>query len=509
MAEKKKISTKIKNYQEKEKKNRKELLDIIEKEINLSKQPKEIVIEKADFIETKSDKESATKMVAEKVWGVKQQKADKTIDKRQKVFKNLFTIIFIVFVVCVLLFTAYNDFFSPDENRNVPEWKDFKLLLVHSWQYLIYALLCLFGGLLIKGLKLAIMCKKMTGSFHYKTCFETGIIGSYYNNVTPLAVGGQPFEIYHLSKHGIHGGVASSLPIAAYITNQFAFVILGLIAVALYSTNALGIPSVLTGAFPLTFTVMATVGIICCSIMPILVILFCFMPRTCSKVVHFAIYLGSKMRIVKDPKKTTIKTIKNIIHNATCLKKLASQPFILIGSFFLSFVEHISNASIAYFSLKAFNFHIDGMGGGMEFLQILQLCFIVFLAVSFIPTPGNAGAADLSFYALFKIGLPQGFAFPAMAVWRGLSFYSYIVIGFVFANLKKRSDKKKQLLNPQPQESETQAQNDPVDDIELPENIMEIIENDPPDSNENQSADENAQADIVAPQPQTADSENQ
>ena len=508
MAEKKKISTKIKNYQEKEKKSRKELLDIIEQEIDLSKQPKEIVIEKADFIETKSDKESATKMVVEKVWGVKKE-TDKNIDKRQKILKNIFTVVFIVFVVGVLLFTAYNDFFAPDDRRDLPEWKDFKLILVHSWQYLVYAILCLFGGLLIKGLKLSIMCKKMTGKFHYKTCFETGIIGSYYNNVTPLAVGGQPFEIYHLSRHGIHGGVASSLPIAAYITNQFAFVILGLIAVALYSTNALGIPSALLSAFPLTFTVMATVGIICCSIMPILVILFCFMPRTCSKVVHFAIYLGSKMKFVKDPKKTTIKTIKNIIHNATCLKKLASQPFVLIVSFFLSFIEHIMNASIAFFALKTFNFNVEGMGGGMEFLQILQLCFIVFLAVSFIPTPGNAGAADLSFYSLFKVGLTQGFAFPAMAIWRGLSFYSYIVIGFVFANLKKRSDKKKQLLTPQPFETQSQEQKDPIDDIELPQNIMEIIENDPPDSNENQSAYENAQKETIAQPPQTADGENQ
>lgn len=443
MGEKKKISTKIKNFQEKEKKQRAELLEVIEQEIDNSKTPKEIKIEKADFIEVKSDKDSAKKMVVEKVWGVKKEN-DVNIGKRQKLFKTLFTVTFIVFVVGVLAYTAYNDFFAS--GRDMPEWEDFKRLLTNSWQYLIYAALCLFLGLVFKGLKLSIMCKPMTGKFHLKTCFETGIIGSYYNNVTPLAVGGQPFEIYHLSKHGVHGGVASSLPIMSYITNQFAFVALGAVAVALYSTNALGLPIAITGIFPATFTIMAVVGIICCSIMPILVVLFCLMPRTCSKVVHLVMYLGGKMRIIKDPKTATMKTIKNVIHNAECLKKLAANPLVLISTLLFSFFEHISNTSIAFFTLMAFNFTVEGMGGGMQYLQILQLCFILSMAVSFIPTPGNAGAADLSFYVLFESGLKAGFAFPAMAIWRGLNFYSYIVIGFLFATFKKRADRKREAL---------------------------------------------------------------
>ena len=419
-------------------------------------------------------------MVVEKTWGIKQdENKDNNVNKRQKLFKNIVTVLFIVFVVGVLVYTAYNDFFAPGTDRDIPEWEDFKTLLANSWQYLVYALLCLFAGLLVKGGKLAIMCKPLTGKFHFKTCIETGIIGSYYNNITPLAVGGQPFEIYHLAKHGIHGGIAASLPIAAYITNQFAFVGLGAIAVALFSTNALGIHAAITGVFPVGFTVMAIIGIICCSIMPLLVLMFCLMPRTCSKLVHFVMYLGGKMRIVRDPKKTTIKTIKNVIHNAECLKKLAKKPLLLITTFLFSFLEHILNASMAYFTLMAFNFHVDGMGGGMQYLQILQLCFILFLSVSFIPTPGNAGAADLSFFALFKIGLKSGFAFPAMTIWRFFSFYSYIVIGFIFATAKQRQDKKKEklLLEAQGEEIE-QADGVSPDDTSPPNTEVEQTEND-------------------------------
>ena len=60
-----------------------------------------------------------------------------------------------------------------------------------------------------------------------------------------------------------------------------------------------------------------------------------------------------------------------------------------------------------------------------------------------IPTPGNSGAADLSFYVLFSTGLTTaGLAFPAMVVWRILSFYSLIIIGFIFTTVYKKHHKK-------------------------------------------------------------------
>ena len=448
MAENKKISTKIKDYQVKEKKARKELLEVIHSEIVDSKKPKEVHIVKADFVDLKSSKKTASKMVAEKMWGLNPEK-DATVGKKQRIVKRIFTFAFIIFVVGVLIYTAYNDFFAPGGDRKLPEWSDFKALLHDSWYYLVFAMLCLLGGLLAKGSKLAIMCKKTTGKFHFKTCFETGIIGTYYNNITPLAVGGQPFEIYHLSKHGISGGTAASLPIAAYITNQLAFVSLGAISMLLYTNNILKLPSSLA-VFTDAFLAMAMIGLICCSIMPLLVLLFCFMPKTCSKIVQFFMYIAGKLRLVRDPKKATIKTIKSIIQNAEGLKKLAKSPLVLLSSFVLSLIEHLLSTSIAFFSLLAFTFPGTTLyqgatpSFGILYLQVMQMCFLLFLSVSFIPTPGNSGAADLSFFNLFKQGLPAGFAFPAMAVWRFFSFYSAIIIGFVFANVKKRNDKKRQ-----------------------------------------------------------------
>ncbi len=432
--------TKIKTQLEQEQKEILQNLDsVCATELNCNSK----IIQDADFVERKTDKTLRKQIVMDRMLGIKK---DEEINKRQKYFKNLCTCVFVIFVISVLAFTAYHDF-SGSGDRNFPEWQDFKALLIQGWKYLLLAILSLFFNYLFKSLKFSLMCKSVTGKWHFKTCFETAVIGNYYNNITPLAVGGQPFEIYHLSKHGVHGGAASSIPIAAFFLNQTAFVLIGVICIALFTNNRLEIPAVLYNAFPETFRIMAIIGAVLCTIVPFLVVLFCLLPKLTSKLVHFVMFLGGKLRIVKDPKGTTLKTIKTVYHNATCLKGLAKKPLVFISAFILSILQYLTSLSIIFFVLLAFNFKLDGFGSINSWLQICQLGAMLLLSISFIPTPGNSGAADLSFYVLFAVGLPAGFAFPAMVVWRIISFYSYIIVGFVFATLKKRSDLKTQVAN--------------------------------------------------------------
>lgn len=373
---------------------------------------------------------------------------EKETNRKQKIFKTLCSVFFIVLVIGVLVYTAINDFAGGDP---LPPWSEISSVLSTNWYFLLIAIFMLFLTILFKGLKHSIMCKHMTGKWHFSTCFETGIVGLYYNNITPLAVGGQPFEIYHLSKHGIHGGVASSLPIATYFLNQTAFVIIGIVSLILFSHNGLNIPSEMVGVIPTITSILAIIGLSLCMFTPLLVILFSLMPRVGTSLVKLVVFIGSKLKIVKKPEELKYKTTKTVVHNAHCIKKIATHPLVFFSTFILSFGEHLAGFSIAFFTLKFFGFNWPAKGL-LEWAQVIQLCSILYAAISFIPTPGNSGAADLSFYLLFKTGLGisdtvqySGFAFPAMLLWRILSFYSYIIIGFVFTNVKKHNDHKRAL----------------------------------------------------------------
>lgn len=384
-------------------------------------------------------KNEIKQLVMTGVLGISSER-DENIGKRQRFFKMLFTVLFIVFVVAVLIFTFYNDFFAGE--KTFPTWDELKGIFGSSWYFLVFALIALFMCFVAKGTKLSILCHSMTGKWNYKTCFETGIIGHYFNNITPLAVGGQPFEIYHLSKHGVHGGVATSLPVATYILNQLAFIILVICALILFATNALGIPTEFISRVPAALTVIAIIGLSFCILMPSLVMIFCIFPRLGASIVKLVMKIGGKLRIVKKPEETTYNTIKTVVQNANCLKTIAKRPGAFLSCFALSFLEHLSHSSIAYFTLKFFAFNWS-QSMSLEWMQVVQICLILYIAISFVPTPGNSGAADLSFYLLFEAGLKSGLAFPAMVIWRFLSYYSFIIVGFTFNSLKKKADKKR------------------------------------------------------------------
>ena len=387
------------------------------------------VTDEHDFI----NNTSAKQMMMTQVMGIE---TNTNVNKRQKIFKNLFALLFGIIVIAVLVFTAINDF----TGGSLPSWSEVGSIFAENWYWAIFAVLAVALYYIIKGLKLSINCKSVSGKFHFKTCMETAVVGLYYNNVTPLAVGGQPFEIYHLSKHGVHGGVASSIPITTYFFNQIAFVMISIVSIILFGTNKLHIPESMMGFAHVGIKTTAIVGIILCAIVPILVVFFSLLPRFTSKLVAGVLFIGNKLRLVKNPKATAMKTYKTVIHNARCIKKLATKPLVFSSLFLLSFLEHISFSSLPFFIMNFFGF--ETTNGILGWLQIVQITLILYCAISFIPTPGNAGAADLSFYALFSAGLLPGFAFPAMLSWRVLSFYSTIIIGFIFINVKKRADKK-------------------------------------------------------------------
>ncbi len=411
-------------------------------------------IEKADFIEDVSSKSFRNQIAVEKILGVK--KIDDSVGKRQKLYKRVISAIFIIFMVGVFAYTAYQDFFVK---KNFPSVSEIRSIFRVGWLYFLLAALSLILAFFFKGLKNSIMCKSMTGKHHFKTCLETAIIGTYYNNVTPLAVGGQPFEIYHLSKHGVHGGVASSIPIASFFLNQLTFVILGVVSLVLFSGNIYNAPIQLINAFDPAFFTLTIIGLFCCIFVPALVILFSMLPRVGAKLVWLVIKIGTKLRVVKKPQETLQATVKTVVHNSHCLKKIATKPLLFISLLSFSFLENIANVSIAFFVLKGFGLEFEGINFALEWIIICSICFILFASITFIPTPGNSGAADLSFYLLFETVLFAGLAFPAMIIWRLFSFYSTIIIGFTFATIKKKSynqnsklveDKEKELNDSSP-----------------------------------------------------------
>ena len=63
------------------------------------------------------------------------------------------------------------------------------------------------------------------------------------------------------------------------------------------------------------------------------------------------------------------------------------------------------------------------------------MCVYVYASTTIVPTPGNAGAAEGSFYLLFEQMEGSGL-FWAMLAWRFCSYYIFILLGLVIYAVK-------------------------------------------------------------------------
>jgi uncharacterized protein (TIRG00374 family) len=146
-----------------------------------------------------------------------------------------------------------------------------------------------------------------------------------------------------------------------------------------------------------------------------------FLPKATTELIGLFVKLLAKMHIVKDQKKTIKKAEYEINEYAKCVRRILKTKGLFIRTIVISVVFHILISMIPFFVLTAF-------GGNVDFLPCFVTTVAVTSAVYFVPTPGNAGAAEGTFFVVFS-ALSKGYIFWAMLVWRFFSYYVYIIMG--------------------------------------------------------------------------------
>ena len=129
----------------------------------------------------------------------------------------------------------------------------------------------------------------------------------------------------------------------------------------------------------------------------------------------------AKIHLVKNKKKAIAKTEFEVNEYAKAVRRILKTKGLALKCIVLSVLYHILVSMIPFFVLTAF-------GGAVDFLPCFVTTVAVTSAVYFVPTPGNAGAAEGTFYVVFS-ALSSGYVFWAMLVWRFFSYYIYIIMG--------------------------------------------------------------------------------
>ena len=284
-----------------------------------------------------------------------------------------------------------------------------------KWRFLFVAFCFYVLTVVINSLKYFILIKHNTGKFRPWFAFKLSSIGRYYDLITPLGSGGQPFEIYYMKKNGYSSDTAAATPLTKYMIWQFSFFFLCLIILILYTKDYLNSPLVLIGAW-------VGLGIV------LLIFLFVFLMSIANKFGAFMVVntlkLLHKLRIIKNYRVTLFKVLRFVKSYQYSIKRFAKEPLLIISEIFITMLGIITNAIIAYFIYLAFV--ETSTVSGWEIICKVCICE---LASCFIPLPGGSGAQELSFNALIGYLFPEGSFFWAVLFWRILTYYIHIIQG--------------------------------------------------------------------------------
>jgi|GEM_PF-606767 len=351
-------------------------------------------------------------------------------DKKSK-RKKIFQISFLI-VVCVLSIVLLMSLGNETQGATLSLREIFRQGNL-IWFFL--ALLSFLALILLDSTKYCLLSKLNIGKCKPSMNFKVSAIGKYYECITPMATGGQPFQMYFLAKNNVPAGKATAIPLIDYFLTMFSAVTIAL-CLTIFNSSAINdlknSSDPVVAAAAATIHIVAFVGIFLNALLPFAIICISIFPKFGKKLVAFFIGIISKfkfLKIAKDPQKAYYKTLKTLNEYKESLKFILKRKVYLFSVLGFCIADYLLFASIPFFLCV-------GLGGldptFSNWLTIVTLYAFVINAISFIPTPGTSGAAEGSFFLIFAgLSLTSGSVIWIVLFYRVITYYSYIVLGFL------------------------------------------------------------------------------
>lgn len=332
-------------------------------------------------------------------------------EKKKKIRKKILGyILFVAISAAVILGMIL---FEDRSGDPVSGKEALRLLAEHPF-YTAYAVLSYFVIVAADVLVFVVLTRKLKTNCSFAACVGASFLGRYFDRVTPWSSGGEPFQVVYLHKKGLSSGDSCAVTMSRHIIRFFSVAVAVIIILA--SSGIVTNPYVMAAAIASVFAGL---------IIPSFMLICAFKPKVGRKISDGVIGLLCKMKIVKHREKAEEKVNKNVTQFLTGVKYLSVNKSVIVVIALGALIEMFANNSVPFFVMRALGV------SDVAYWETLVLCLFVNYASSFAPTPGGAGIAELSFYAIFAAHIDGGILFWAVLFWRIAVFYIPVFIGFV------------------------------------------------------------------------------
>ena len=309
-----------------------------------------------------------------------------------------------------------------------------EMLSAMSPWWLVGALGCVAVYCLGETVMYQLACRYMQCNERFSDSVINTMLGLFYNALTPLASGGQPFQVIQMHERGISVGTATSVMMVKFLAWHIALSTVGLTGFFLFGDAKLAIG----GGMKVLFCVGYLVHL-CCAAAGILLM---FKPDFVHRIGRGLIGFVSRVFFERNAglaERVAAGWEHFVGEYGAAMAYVRAHRRGMIWILAVALVEVTGYLSVTYFIYRGLGFCEFG------YPALLALQAMLSMSVAFIPLPGASGASEGGFYLLFS-GVFGDARLAGMLLWRTLTYYLIILLGLGtvlvdgFRTRRKRGD---------------------------------------------------------------------
>ena len=282
-----------------------------------------------------------------------------------------------------------------------------------NYGYILMAIAALFLYFICQG----IYMKGILGTLNHKISLMRGtfyaIIEFFFSGITPSSTGGQPIQLYYMTKDEIP--IRKSYITLMLNTIYFKVIILGLGIGALIFNSSYIIES----AF--IFKVFFILGFVVDLLLTIACFLLIFKTDLVKRIFIKLVNFCKKFKLFKRKMaKYDIEDVMNRYREEVEFIK-THVPMVLF-TFLITLIQRLCLFSIIYIVYRALGFN------QYSYFDLLAIQVIVQTAMEAAPLPGGAGLSESMMHNLFVIIFASKLADVGMLLTRAFSFYIPLIV---------------------------------------------------------------------------------
>lgn len=322
--------------------------------------------------------------------------------KRKTVFG--LTVILVMVVVTMLIIFCSNDW-----NTVVQTLASLDL------RWIAMAFACWFASAVFDAFTLSYYLGRQQYPVSIPYALYVSMIGYFYSAITPGSSGGQPAQVYCLSKRKVPVGASTSFTVVRFALSQLAIVV---ICALMWLLAPALIHGQLVPARPFIVLGWAIhlIGVL-------LIVLATYCKAFLQKTADMLIRIGEKTYFLKSSGSAAAKLHAGINSHHEHVRAAMQYPGQLLFLTLFSVVSLFFTMATSVCIYRAF--HLTGVSAA----EVLIVAFMLHLSASYNPLPGASGAQEGGFLLFYRGVFPAGTASLVMLIWRFFTYYIHLIVG--------------------------------------------------------------------------------